>query len=398
VNLHAAETEEDIARMRAFISAEQGQAAVRALDRQLERPRYRSAFTRVAERGGQLAGYALIGHERRRLGATTLEAGQLAAVYVRPAQRQQGIFEALIGDCLGALLEHGLPLAFLRGRAEEYTPFGFAPYRFAATVELGAESRSGDQLPGALRPAVSDDLDDIAALYAASYRNLPLAEVRVAPDWRWWLGQGHAALVLEDSRGRVVAYASGDPPASTDRLCIAEASAADAGVARGLVAALLAHARSQGLDRLSLALPPAQPVAQAALLMGGVARLAATLVDGEQHGEAALAGVVDLPGMLEALAPEFERRLAGSRYAGWSGNLRVEIETERVTLALAAGRAMVIDGSRPADVRLRRVALPALAQLCLGYRAAADLRATGGLDCDDSTLGLLDALFPVVLA
>ena len=29
--------------------------------------------------------------------------------------------------------------------------------------------------------------------------------------------------------------------------------------------------------------------------MGGVARLAATLVDGEQHGEAALAGVVDLP-------------------------------------------------------------------------------------------------------
>ena len=58
----------------------------------------------------------------------------------------------------------------------------------------------------------------------------------------------------------------------------------------------------------------------------------------------------------------------------------------------------MIDGSRPADLRLRQITLPALAQLCLGYRAAADLRATGGLACDDSALGLLDALFPVVLA
>ena len=107
---------------------------------------------------------------------------------------------------------------------------------------------------------------------------------------------------------------------------------------------------------------------------------------------------MDLPAALEALAPEFEPRLERSRYAGWSGNLRVEIETERVTLAFVEGRAAVIDGSRPADVRLRQVGLPALAQLLLGYRAAADLRATGGLDCDDSALGLVDALFPSLLA
>ena len=96
--------------------------------------------------------------------------------------------------------------------------------------------------------------------------------------------------------------------------------------------------------------------------------------------------------------PEFDRRLAGSRYAGWTGDLRIEIDTERITLALADGRASVIDGSRPADVRLRRVELAALAQLCLGHRSAADLRATGGLDADDSALGLVDALFPVILS
>jgi hypothetical protein len=125
--------------------------------------------------------------------------------------------------------------------------------------------------------------------------------------------------------------------------------------------------------------------------LGGTAQIDATREDARH---AALAGVVDLPGLLEALTPEFERRLAASRYLGWSATLRVDIETEPITLAFAAGRAAVIDGSRPADVRLRQVMLPALAQLCLGYRAAADLRATGGLACDDSALGLIDALFP----
>jgi hypothetical protein len=76
----------------------------------------------------------------------------------------------------------------------------------------------------------------------------------------------------------------------------------------------------------------------------------------------------------------------------------MELETERITLAFAEGRATVIDGSRPADLRLRQITLPALAQLCLGYRVAADLRATGGLACDDSALGLLDVLFPALLA
>jgi hypothetical protein len=107
-----------------------------------------------------------------------------------------------------------------------------------------------------------------------------------------------------------------------------------------------------------------------------------------------MAGVADLPAMLEALAPELAARLARSRYAGWSGGLRLELDTGRATLLLDDGRVAVVDGTRPADVRLRRVTLPALAQLLLGYRAAADLRATGGLDCDDAALGLIDGLFP----
>jgi predicted N-acetyltransferase YhbS len=382
--VRAAATPGDLARLRTIAAA---QGAARAVERHLAGPRYHPALTRIAERDGAIAGYALIGHRRLRLGAALLEAGAIERIDMPgdPA----GV-AALLGDCLGALIENGLPLALIQGDPSTYTPFGFAPYRFSALTQLepGRVPRHGS-----LRPVTIDDLEDLAALYEATYQHLPLTELRTAPDWRAWLAAGPTALALEDSRARVAAYAIIGADAEPGALPIAEAAAADAGAARVLCAALAAHAQTQGANSLALALSPAHLVAQAALHLGGAASIRATPEDAK---EAALAGIVDLPAMLEALAPEFERRLAGSRYAGWGGNLRIEIETERITLAFAEGYATVIDGSRPADLRLRQVALPALAQLLLGYRTAADLRATGGLACDDTALGLIDALFPVL--
>ncbi|MFN8503194.1 sterol carrier protein domain-containing protein [Kouleothrix sp.] len=343
-----------------------------ALDRHLRAPRYRPGLTRLAERAGALVGAALLSHRRLQLGAASLDAGAL--VWLPPPGGAEAL-AAQLGDCLGVLVDEGLPLVLLEGDAAALAPFGCALFRLESWVDL-------PDLPGprpALRPASAADVDDLAALYDASYAGVALHEARAAPDWRAWLAD-HTALVLEDGRGRVVAYAA--PAVSAPS--IAEAAAADAGAARLLLRGLLAVAGAP----LRLLLPPAHPLAQAALQLGGTASQRAY-----STAPAALAGVVDLPGLLAALAPELERRLAASRYSGWGGSLRIELEAERVTLAFEHGRATVFDGTRPADVRLRQVALPALAQLCLGYRSAADLRATGELACDDAALGLIDALF-----
>jgi hypothetical protein len=376
-----AATLDDLARLRAFVGTHTESAGI--LERHLAAPRYRPALTRLAERGGVLAACALLSHQRLQLGAATIDTG---TIDLFAAPHEQADMAALVGDCLGTLMEQGLPLATLRGDAATFAPFGFAPFRFAAETRLPTES-----VPmRALRPVAEDDLDDLAALYAASYREQPLAEVRAAPDWRAWLTAGHSALVLEDSRSRLTAYARITRGAST--LTIDEAAAADAGAAQALIGGLRQYALASG-QPIVLTLAPSHLVAQAALHERADMRIRAA----NDGAGAPLAGIVDLPGMLEALVPVFEQRLAGSRYAGWNGALRVEIETERVVLSFRDGRAEVIDGSRPADVGLRRIALTALAQLCLGYRAAADLRAAGGLDCDDAALGLIDALFPVVM-
>jgi predicted N-acetyltransferase YhbS len=349
LSMRAATTPEDLARLREFIGTRG--AAVGLLDQHLAGPRYRPALTRLAERDGMLAGCALLSHRRLQLSVATIDTG---AIDFFAAPDDEPSLIALLGDCLGALVDQGLPLAMLRGNTAAFAPFGFASFCFATTTWLPA---AGVGTAAALRPVDEDDLDDLAALYAASYHGLPLAEARAAPDWRAWLAAKPGAMALEDSRRRLVAYAL-VAEGVTD-LRIDEAAAADAGAARALLAALRQHARAAEQQRLELALAPGHVVARAALYEGAVTHISAAH-DGD---DTLLAGIVDLPGLLDALAPAFERRLARSRYAGWNGNIRVEIETERIVLALQDGRAEMIDGSRPADVRQRRGTLTALAQL-----------------------------------
>jgi hypothetical protein len=394
VRLAGADRPKDLARLRAFVAA-RGADALSALDQHLARPRYRPAFTRIAERAGQIAGYALIGHQRLRLGAATLEAGRIAALDAGLAHDDSSAFAALLGDCLRVLVEEQLPLVLVWGPTETYAPFGFAPYCLNAAAHLTSRIDSSEIAPQLRRPT-EDDIDDLAALHEATYHALPLTQIYALPDWRFRLAGGEPLLAIDDSRGRMIAYCA--IAREQGFVKVAEAAAADAGAARALCCALQAYMQAEGQPGLPMTLSPWHIVAQAALQLSGHVRLTAPSDGVDRQGYAAMAGIVDLPLLLEALAPEFERRLARSRYAGWSGNLRLEIETERITLAFEEGRATVIDGSRPADLRLRQISLPALAQICLGYRVAADLRATGGLACDDSALGLLDTLFPALLA
>src|SRR5438128_2361182 len=78
-----------------------------------------------------------------------------------------------------------------------------------------------------------------------------------------------AALALEDTRGRVEAYATIEEHPSAAALSVDEAAAADAGAARGLIMALRACAHEHGVRRLSLELSPWHLAAQAVAHLHG---------------------------------------------------------------------------------------------------------------------------------
>jgi predicted N-acetyltransferase YhbS len=399
--INAASSHEDALTAIRSIAAERGPEASNCVERHLRQARYRPELTYAMWAGSELAGYALIDHRRLRVGVATVDTGMLADLYVRPPWREQGIFESLVGAYLGILYEQDLPLALVAGPAALFGPYGFAPFLFDAHLISGTGSAvsTAERSPATGEVLIAEssysvasvstvaetDLEDLAALYEAATATLPHAEFRTPADWQRQDLAG--VLALRDRAGRVVAYAR-EVAAEDGQSLVVEGGAVDAAAARALLAAL-AHGTPM------LALPPLHPLAQAALQRGGTLTLRAATNDPQTP--VLLAGVVDLPALLTTLVPEFARRLERSHYAGWSGAVRLELATGRATLLATGGALSVVDGTRPADVRLRRVTLPALAQLLLGYRSAGDLRATAELDCDDIALGLLDALFPLMM-
>lgn len=335
------------------------------------RPRAQPSFALLAEAGGRPCGHALIGHERRRLGASTLDVAELALAADVP-EAEAPLLAAAVAAAAGA----SLPLLTLRGAPAALGAYGLAPCALAWEVRLPAAGGGGR----GLRPAAPADAEDLGALAAAAWAGLPLAPQRAPPDWRWLLDAPEGWLLLEDSRGRPAAYA---------RLVgarVVEAAAADAGAARELVVALAERGAA------ALALPLASGVARAAALMGGAAAAGAPRAD----DPAELWGLVELAPALEALAAELAGRLERSRYAGWAGAVRLEGAAGAATLRCGGGRVAVEAGAGPVDVMVGALGLAGAAQLLLGYRQPADLRATGELRCADVDLGLLDVLFPAL--
>jgi hypothetical protein len=341
-------------------------AALSALTRQRRHPRTRPEYLHALYDGSGLVGCGFATHRRLRYGAALLDIGDLTIV-------APSVEDALLTQLLAALVAPlpaaGIGWVRLSAAPEGYAALGMAPAQFQTQLTAPTE---GAQPRPTLRAAQPSDLEDLAALYDTSYRWVALSEERLRADWDALIAE--PALVLEDARGRCVGFA---------RLAdgrVVEAAAADAGVARALLRALIPA---------PLLLAPDHPVARAALHAGWRADIGRAPLD----AEADLYGVLDLSLAIEQLAPQLAANLAGSLYAGWQGGIRIELPSGASTLSVSSPHPHIEATDTPYALRLRQVELGGLAQLLLGFRAAADLRATGELQCDDTALGLLDSLF-----
>lgn len=124
--------------------------------------------------------------------------------------------------------------------------------------------------------------------------------------------------------------------------------------------------------------------------------------------------VCDRPGLLRAMAPVLERRLASSPFRGLSASLVLNFYTSRVTLVWAGGRlSEVVEestggipvtpgaGGLPAPSSPVRVCLPAetFVQLALGYRTLSDLmRERQDVLSPRALAALVETLFPRLAA
>ena len=399
VTVLTAETTEILQRLTLFVTTEQGAQATITLDRHLGQPRYQPGFTCVLEQDGVVVGYVLLRHMRWHFGATTFDVGMIEAMYLSSLHQSQQMAEMLLYELFRVCYDNAIPLVAIQGDLTTYERLGFAPYRFSTLTQIDVSQHIEPKSVHRLKTYSVDRQDECAALYEANYHAFALTESRVAADWRMWGEATSHIHVLEDLQGRTLAYAVQHEQVSSAELQIVEAAASDVGIATSLIAHLQQYANTHAATRIVFALPPAHPVTQAALHYGGTTHINTQIQSNSVDTAIAdLAGVIDLPMALKTLQPELERRLAGSHYATWNGSIQTVLARQQITLAIANGRIIVEEEIAPAQIWVHLRSLAAAAQLLLGYRTSADLRANGMLQCTDTALGLLDILFPAIMS
>ena len=279
-----------------------------------------------------------------------------------------------------AALDEGIGIVLRSGDSLTWAAYGFAPVSYAVTTSWSQPTRMSRPQPGTTK-RMTADLDVLHRL-SDMQRVRPTGNVDVV-DWEEASPTEWFILTSRDGQVRGAAQLEVTDQGTVCRRAVVTDDGAAGDLLDGLVDSIDA-------TTLQIALAPQHPLARMALAVGAETRIHAAAPFG------VLGGIIDLPTMLTALIPAFTARIAASGYADWVGGVRLEISDERAMIMLNAGAVTIIDGTREAAVRMRSIELPALAQLCFGYRSVSALRRAGMLACDDTELPLCEILFPCI--
>lgn len=292
-----------------------------------------------------------------RLGDVALSVGCIGAVATHPDYRKRGVAAAMMRDATEYAKQQGIALLLLHGISNFYHRYGYANVADDIVHRISLETIKNLPASGlTVRSADSDDVDALLALYARHHnrfaRSRELQTYQLRPQ----------TMLAVDSMGRACGYlilhASGDQSRAVE-------SAADSWQAA--VALLKAHAEL--LERAP------QPHAELRwplplegttyYLLAEHIRLTSEVLSVPNAEWMARPG--SLPALLDALAPEWERRLR-QQYAGRAFTLRQTIGDQRSTLSFNGENLAVVvsDPSREkADVTM---SIQVFMKLLVGYR------------------------------
>jgi hypothetical protein len=345
--------------------------------------------------------------------------GRPELVVTDPAYRRRGLINAQFAAIHARSAARGEMVQAVTGIPWFYRRYGYAPaldlrgYRRWHWRQVRALPPGGEE-GYRLRPATGQDIPLLETLHAIHCASSLISRVRDTAEWRWDLEGPHPASfqrqaveVIEDGAGRPAGYVVTQVVEDvwtqvTDHamvLAVHELAAAPGHALHALCEFLgralrtrveeLNSRRDCPLTSLALFLSPAHP-AHAAL---------GDLLEKPVPPYAWYLRIADLAAFLRHIAPSLEQRLAGSVHDGYSGALRLDFYTSRLTLTFERGRLVEVDTPGTPGAREQRAAhFPdaTFLQLLFGYRSLADLRYAHAECYADSagTAVLLETLFP----
>lgn len=352
-----------------------------AREGRINRSHYDWKTSRVAIAEGRVVAHFGVYNLSMRVGTARVATAGVNLVVTDPDFRQRGLMPSTIRASLEAMRENGYDLSLVcNAIANYYTRFGYV----SAWPEHDATVRTRD-LPHEtpdfpirrFTPRHRSDLDE---LY--NVENSTLTGTVVRPTflrtkepgdlygYTWGAGGAVRGYVMYDivSNGRAVWHydSAGDP---VERLRVF-----------GLIA------RREGCEEVRFnRLHPGSDLARA------IRTLNSTADETYRPTGGWLVRIVNLRSLFEKLAGELSRRVACSHLAGWSGNLLVATQHERVLLSIARSRVEVLP---PEETEHGICGGEALARLVIGSAGPEELARAHRMRLTGDGMRLANVLFP----
>lgn len=324
-----------------------------------------------------------------------LKVGEMAVVGTKKKYRRRGLIRAQADYLKEQLRERGFHISQIQGIPYFYRQFGYEytlPLQGGYRVELHQvpESKEDEEPDFICRPATAEDLPIIKRLYDEAAQDLQISVCRDDAVWSYLLEHsivtfvGFEQWVVECVDKGVIGYFHIEKYGFGSGVNVSEVSRLSYDAALAVLRQLKKLAAEREKPYIRLALPRNCVLMQTAQYHGAY----------DMGTYAWQIHIPDMARLLNTIGPILESRLAGSPFAGLTGEVKLNFYRESVVLHFAEGKLKLVQSLDSGDGSIRvppRAAVP----LLLGYRSREELRDPWpDMGMPSKEAYLMDVLFP----
>ncbi len=334
-----------------------------------------------------------------RVDGAEIRSAEMGIVGTLEPYRRRGLIRRQVAWFNQRLRERGCALSHIQGIPYYYRQFG---YQYALPLEGGyrLEHRDAPQPESSgasftFRRAGEDDAPALMALYDDAARDLAIHALRDGAVWQYLLHESSGSEMQTDTW---LIFAGDGQPAGYYRaphhhfgaeFTVNETSRLSFECAVAALDHIKSLSVAQGAPGIRLCLPASTTLMRLAKACGAHDR-------GTYQWQIM---IPDTAGLLRALGPALEMRLAHSPFAGLTRNVLLDFYRDRVTLRFERGRLVEVAGAASGTEGGYRFPPQAFIPLVLGHRSLQEQRETYP---DIGVWGhgsmLIETLFPKISA
>jgi len=378
--------------------------------KRMPREQWRLSRTVWAHDGAPIA-HIRIADRTMTLGAARVRVAGIGDVCTHPFRRKRGLMRTLFAHVNQFMREERYDLSLLWGIPNFYDKFGFIVALSQEWFTVPRQQVARLEAPYKGRRSRRTDAEAILKLFRDDLACRDGAMDRWGDAWLRRLVREKWCRILEDDRGRPRAYYRGSPR-DDGTFAVTEVSLGprpDGGSPRA------AGPNAAGIRRAAGRQSPAAVVS----VLADAAKMAAACEKGKVrfdlpvehpigqfcfadgcestrqgwHRGGGMARIANLESLCQRMAPEWERLLASSPVADWTGRLRLKTDIGTVDLAIARGYVKAEPPSGRASAVLA-ADQDKLCRLVVGYHTPATAALLGEARISREAMPLAAALFP----